>query len=63
MTTATMPDVSKIMDYEEGNMNDDEIIVFFQELIDSGVVWQLQGHYGRMASTLIENGVCQLQVP
>jgi hypothetical protein len=30
-----------------------------QSLIDSGVVWQLQGSYGRMAQRAIEDGVCQ----
>ena len=30
----------------------------FQSLIDSGVVWQLQGWYGRAATNLIEAGYC-----
>jgi len=30
----------------------------WQSLIDSGVVWQLQGSYGRMAVALIEAGEC-----
>lgn len=51
--------VGKIIDYESGNMTDEELISFFQELINSGMCWQLQGHYGRMASILIEEGLCE----
>lgn len=50
--------VDKIIQYESGNMNDEEMISFFQELIDSGLCWELQGHYGRAASSLIEEGLC-----
>ncbi len=48
-----------IMDYEEGKLSEEEIIEGFQRLIDSGLVWQLQGAYGRMAARLIETGACQ----
>ena len=30
----------------------------FQEMIDDGSVWKLQGSYGRMATALIEDGHC-----
>lgn len=51
----------KIIDYESGNLTDeDEVIEFFQELIDSGLAWKLQGHYGRMAQALIAKGVCDV---
>ena len=40
------------------DMSMDEIVSFFQELIDSGLCWTLQGHYGRMAKNLIEDGLC-----
>ena len=53
-----MPSVTKIIAYEKGEMNEEEIISFFQELIDSGVAWQLQGSYGRTATDLIEQGLC-----
>lgn len=48
--------VSKIMDYEDGQMDLSEMILFFSELVKSGLVWQLQGSYGRTANTLIDNG-------
>ena len=53
-----MDQVSKIMAFESGELDEEGIIELFQELIDSGLVWQLQGSYGRMASSLIENGYC-----
>lgn len=55
-----MPDVNDIIAYENGDMDEDQIINFFQELIDSGMAWTLQGHYGRMAMSLVEDGVCTL---
>ncbi len=50
--------VDKIIRYETGQMDEAETIQFFQELINSGLAWSLQGHYGRVASTLIEEGLC-----
>jgi len=49
--------VGKIIEYETGEMQDDEeIINFFQELVDTGMAWKLQGHYGRTAKRLIDMG-------
>ena len=50
--------VGFIMQYESDDMDEDEVIEGFQHLIDSGVVWQLQGSYGRMADALIKAGLC-----
>lgn len=47
-----------IMAYEAGECDEDEIVRGFQGLIDSGLVWQLQGSYGRMAAALIRGGQC-----
>ena len=46
--------VDKIMAYEQGDMDQDETVEFFQELVEDGLVWRLQGHYGRTAARLIE---------
>lgn len=50
--------VSSIIAYECGELDDNGIIDFFQELIDSGMAWSLQGSYGRMAQRLIDGGHC-----
>lgn len=53
-----MPDITKIMAYEQGELDEDEIVELFQELIDTGAAWSLQGSYGRTAAALINNGLC-----
>jgi hypothetical protein len=47
-----------IVKYEGDELNGLEIIDLFQKLIDNGMAWSLQGHYGRMAMDLIESGYC-----
>jgi hypothetical protein len=53
-------DVSQIIAYESGELDEDEVVALFQHLIDTGVVWSLQGSYGRMAAALIEVDLCYL---
>ncbi len=53
----TMPDVDKIIRYENGEMDAAELLELFAELITSGLAWSLQGHYGRTAASLIEGGL------
>ena len=45
-----------IIAYEEGTIPEDRIIQMFQDLVDSGAAWKLQGHYGRTAIQLIAGG-------
>ena len=51
--------VDEIISYEQGEMNEEEMISFFQELINTGLAWKLQGSYGRTAMNLIEEGLCK----
>ena len=53
-----MPNITDIIDFESGEMDSEDVAEFFQGMINSGVVWQLQGHYGRTAVALIEAGEC-----
>lgn len=55
----TIPSVDDIMRYEQGEMTQEEMVKFFQELIDTGMELRLQGHYGRTAKALIEAGLCK----
>ena len=53
--------VLEIMDYESGELSDNQTIDLFSRLINSGMAWQLQGHYGRTAKALIEAGYIDKQ--
>ena len=54
-----MDQVDKIIAFEQGELDEEGILELFQELIDSGLAWQLQGSYGRIARNLIEAGYCE----
>jgi len=47
--------IDYIMDYECGDIDDKRALELFSHLIQNGMVWSLQGHYGRTASSLIES--------
>jgi len=53
--------VEKIMEFEAGKMEEEkQVIEFFQELINTGLAWSMQGAYGRQARALIEAGACTI---
>ena len=52
----SMQFVDRIICYEDGEMEWEETIKLFQDLLDSGFIMNLQGHYQRTAQTLIQTG-------
>lgn len=57
-----MVNVNDIVDYENGDMDWDRLVDFFQGLVDTGMAWTLQGHYGRMAQSLIDEGYVEKKI-
>ena len=55
--------LDRMVAWEEGDLDEESTIALFQELIDSGLVWRLQGAYGRMAQSLINMGYCHYRRP
>jgi len=55
-----MINVKELVEYENGEMDFDRMVEFFQKMIDDGTVWKLQGSYGRTAGILIQDGWCIL---
>ena len=39
-------------------METDDVIEAYQFLINNGIIWVMQGTYGRMAEYLIDYGIC-----
>ena len=40
------------------DVTEEDFLRAWQSLIDSGVAWQLQGWFGRVANHLIQSGTC-----
>jgi hypothetical protein len=53
-------DISEIVDYENGDQDEDETVQMFQSMINDGSVWGLQEYYGRTAMGFLESGKCIL---
>ena len=52
--------LDRMIAWEQGELDEAAEAALFQELIDNGWAWQLQGCYGRRARDLIEAGLCTI---
>ena len=51
--------VGQIMAFEQGELEDGEIYALFQFLLDSGMIYSLQGSFQRMAEDLLLAGMSE----
>ena len=49
--------IDDINAYENGELGEDETVALFQDLLDRGIVWKLQGSYQRTAVDLLTAGL------
>lgn len=49
-----------LMAYENGELDTDKTVELFQNLVDSGLIFSLQGHYMRVVKDLVEAGLLDL---
>ena len=49
--------VELIMEFEGGEITEENALKLFSHLIKTGLCWKLQGFYGRTAQNLIDNKV------
>ena len=50
--------VAELVGFDGEDHDEEEILAAWQRLIDTGFAFQLQGWYGRTASSLIQSGQC-----
>ena len=49
-----------IIAFENGELDEAEVIALFQELCNSGLIYDLQGSYQRIAQQLVNEGLITL---
>lgn len=49
--------LGRMVAWEEGQLDRTQTVELFQHLVDNGWAWILQGIYGRMANSLIQEGL------
>jgi hypothetical protein len=48
--------IGQMVQYEQGELSFEETVELFQALLESGLIYNLQGSYQRTAQSLIEEG-------
>jgi len=49
--------IGQIIEFEDGLLTEEQTVDLFNDLIETGLIYQLQGHYGRMAQAMIDAGL------
>ena len=49
--------IGNLCAFESGDLDEKETLDLFQELVNTGMAWTLQGSYGRTAKLLIDEGL------
>jgi hypothetical protein len=52
-----MDQLDSMIRWENGELDNEETVELFQNLVNSGLAWRLQGCYGRQAAALIRAGL------
>lgn len=52
--------INKLIALEQGELDEREEIQAYQEMINDGSVWRMQGSAGRRAMDLLRAGLCEL---
>lgn len=50
-----------IIEFENGNLDQDQVVDLFQKLLDTGFILNLQGMYHRIAKDLISEGLIEVR--
>ena len=58
MKKLTNLEATMIAEGEQEPKSDEQYIQAWQQLIDTGLAWTMQGFFGRTAATMIQNGLC-----
>lgn len=48
--------VDQIIEFENGELENDDAVRMFQQMVNDGTAWTFQGSYGRTAMAMIEAG-------
>lgn len=58
MNSDSAPNImNQLIQYEQNRLTIEETKQLFQKLVDTGLAWKLQGHYGRRAEAMLEEGM------
>jgi len=62
MKKLTNFEATMIAEGEQEPESNEQYVQAWQHLIDTGLAWQLQGFFGRVASAMIQQGVCYVPI-